>query len=82
MRLIFGLMLAVFTCCGAELFHDDFSNAKPDAPLPPGWRRYGTFNAENFTRVIDLNGRRMLRIVDLSEKESGICRDFAVTPGK
>ena len=82
MRLFFGLMLAVFTCCGAELFHDDFSTAKPDAPLPPGWMRYGTVNSENFTRIVDLDGRRMLRIVDLSQKETGLCRDFPVTPGK
>ena len=83
MKRLFGsLMLAFVTCCGAELFHDDFSNAKPDAPLPPGWRRYGTVNSENFTRIVDLDGRRMLRIVDLSQKETGLCRDFPVTPGK
>ncbi|MBO5688908.1 MAG: hypothetical protein J6S73_03180, partial [Lentisphaeria bacterium] len=37
---------------------------------------------ENFTEVISLNGKNALRIVDLSQRETGICRNFPAQPGK
>ncbi len=73
---------AALCCGGAEIFSEDFTASAKDAAVPAGWSYYGKSDANNFVRIGEENGRKFVRIVDRSDNETGISRDFTVQGGK
>ena len=71
-----------FSLAGVDVLNEEFTSAAPGMKLPPGWTRYGAQDDKNFTEIIRHQGKNVLRIVDLSQNETGVYRDFPVQPGK